>query len=101
MQMFLWLLWVLGAVTAIMCAIFASTAPFNGSSKFLHWGIITFWTIGPPAWFLLEATRRIHKPGSEGELTPKEEFFFESASKFWAGFLALLTAIYASRNFSL
>jgi hypothetical protein len=59
---------------------------------------IGLWTLGPPFWFLKESAARITRPHrypNNGALTPQEQFFFDSAGKFWAGVLALLTAVYA------
>ena len=39
-------------------------------------------------------------PDDTGVLSPQEEFFYDAAGKFWAGILALITAIYAYRKFA-
>ena len=90
----IWALWLVTLTLAVVGLIAAYNIPKNRDNAVWHLLIAACLTLGPPAWFLLEAARR-SQPGGKGPLTPMEAFFYDAAGKFWAGILALLLAIYA------
>jgi hypothetical protein len=103
--MYIWFLWFTAVVVAGWCLRYAYKRPHTQEYMLKHILIVALWTLGPPTWFLAESAFRItwpehwpHKNNeklTDGELTPQEKYFYESAATFWAGVLALLTAIYA------
>jgi hypothetical protein len=91
------LLWFAAIVSAIGSFLVAYCVKPTPENAWLHMILISLWTLGPPTWFLSDASFRITRPNQEagaGKLTDQEKFFYDSAAKFWAGVLALLIAIY-------
>ena len=71
----------------------AGAAPRSGVCwSLVHRSIGIVWTLGPPSWYLLDARKRL----LHGRMPTEEELYFhDAASKFWAGVIAMLAALYS------
>jgi hypothetical protein len=83
--------WVIALALALISAFLAAWLPKTGRWRYVHWAIIVFWILGPPAITLHDMSA---VAGEKLAIPATQPLYLNAIDKFWGAVLALLAAIY-------